>query len=446
VQVPSIASNIRLLRGLFFTSVKRDLLNSIAEATTTPTPLSHDEYELPREIRTVRINRLKARRVLSSNDVATKRKHSVFAQLHNETKGWGGAALRRGFVAKGHGGQRRAFKVKLIGEGVNDYSGPYREVFTDALAEILNVDNQGRGTLGVLDPTPNNVTEIGEKRDLFMFSLNGRDLGIFENHKPALSDEERRIRASFSSLMAPRDETSREVEEALIFLGRLTGTAFRHGIALDLPLPLESVWKAMVEEPTSEPNRLQEVDTLANRQHGHEHGRSALLWWQQRMLNAYVEGLSNVLPVEVLTLLSGKELRDIVCGNPEVDVDLLRRVVEYEGYEESDPVIQYFWDTLREFTNDERKSFLQFVWARNRLPMKESDFDAPFKIQKDTSSNNCDQALPSASTCFFSLALPEYSNQKLLKDKLLFAINNVATMETDFQTNSAEIAEGYRAF
>jgi hypothetical protein len=120
------------------------------------TPLSHDEYELPREIRTVRINRLKARRVLSSNDVATKRKHSFFAQLHNETKGWGGAALRRGFVAKGHGGQNRAFKVKLIGEGVNDYSGPYREVFTDALAEVLNVDNPGRGTLGVLDPTPNN--------------------------------------------------------------------------------------------------------------------------------------------------------------------------------------------------------------------------------------------------------------------------------------------------
>jgi hypothetical protein len=85
-----------------------------------------------------------------------------------------------------------------------------------------------------------------------------RDLGAFENHKPALSDEERRIRASFSSLTAPRDETSREVEEALIFLGRLTRTAFRHGIALDLPLPLESVWKAMVEEPTSEPNRLQE--------------------------------------------------------------------------------------------------------------------------------------------------------------------------------------------
>jgi hypothetical protein len=77
--------------------------------------------------------------------------------------------------------------------------------------------------------------------------------------------------------------------------------------------------------------------------------------------------------------------------------------------------------------------------------MKESDFDAPFKIQKDNGSDG-DQALPSASTCFFSLTLPEYKSKEHLKEKLLFAINNVTTMETDFQTNSAEIAEGYRAF
>ena len=447
VQVPSIASKIRSSRGLIFSSVKRDLLQSITEATTTPTPLSHDEYELPREIRTVRLNRLKARRVMPGSDAASKRKHSVFAQLHNETKGWGGAALRRGFVAKGHGGQKRAFKVKLIGEGVNDYSGPYREAFTDALSEVLNVDSQGGGSLAVLDPTPNKASEIGENRGLSMFSLNGRDANAFATGKPAFSLEERRIRESFSSLTAARDEASREVEEALVFLGRIAGTAFRHGIPLDLPVPLESVWKGIVEEPSSDEKRLYEMDMLASRQHVDGDGRSPLLLWQQRMLNSFVEGLSNVLPVEILPILSGEELRDMMCGNPDVDVDLLRRVVEYEGYEESDAVIQYFWDTLREFTNDERKSFLQFVWARNRLPMKESDFDAPFKIQRDNSNNdNGDKALPSASTCFFSLALPEYSSQVQLKEKLLFAINNVTTMETDFQTNSAEIAEGYRAF
>ena len=86
-------------------------LESVILATATPTPLSHDEYELPREIRTVRVNRLKARRVMAGPDLRLKRKHSAFAQLQNETGSWGGAALRRAFVAKGHGGQKRRSKL-----------------------------------------------------------------------------------------------------------------------------------------------------------------------------------------------------------------------------------------------------------------------------------------------------------------------------------------------
>jgi hypothetical protein len=94
------------------------------DATTTPTLLSHDEYEFPREIRTVRSNHLKTARAMLGDGRSAKRMYTVFSQFLSETKNWGGASLCRGFVAKGHGGQKRAFKVKLIGEGVNDYSGP----------------------------------------------------------------------------------------------------------------------------------------------------------------------------------------------------------------------------------------------------------------------------------------------------------------------------------
>jgi HECT-domain (ubiquitin-transferase) len=256
------------------------------------------------------------------------------------------------------------------------------------------------------------------------------------------------LRQNFASVVTARDECSREVEEALVFLGRITGTAFRHGIPLDLPFAMNSVWKSLAEESASEDEKLKELDYLAYRLRSSSSERDIqpLLQWQQRMLNSFVEGLGNVLPVEVFPLFTGEELRDTLCGNPEVDVDLLKRVVEYEGYDPDDAVIDYFWQTLREISNDERKQFLQFVWARNRLPIRESDFEAPFKIQKDAvnTGDRADQALPSASTCF-SLTLPSYSCQEILKAKLLFAINNVTTMETDFQTNSAEISEGYRA-
>jgi len=322
--------------------------------------------------------------------------------------------------------------------------GPYREAFTDALSEILQVGSSGNGSLGVLDPTPNNESNIGEKRDLFMFSLNNIDWSKLSNVNQSLTCTERSIRLSFSSLIFTGDESSREVEEALVFLGRLTGTAFRHGIPLDLQLPLDSVWKPMAEEESAD-DGLKELDSLAYQQNGNCEEKSMLMLWQQRMLNSFIDGISSVLPAEIFSIFTGEELRDLFCGNPDIDVDMLRRVVEYEGYKESDKVIEFFWEILREFTNEERKRFLQFVWARNRLPLKESEFDAPFKIQKDN-GNDGDQALPSASTCFFSLSLPEYKCKKHMKEKLLFAINNVTTMETDFQTNSAEIAEGYRTF
>lgn len=98
-------------------------------------------------------------------------------------------------------------------------------------------------------------------------------------------------------------------------------------------------------------------------------------------------------------------------------------------------------------TTSERKVFLQFVWARNRLPLKESDFDAPFKIQKDTKPVNKDSGdypLPSASTCFFSLTLPDYPEKEMLRQKLLYAIQHVTTMESDYITNDAEVGEGWR--
>lgn len=447
-QPSSIASRVRSFRSLFFRSVKRLLLDSITEATTTPTPLSHDEYELPREIRTVRINRLKAIRAMAGDDNGAKRKHSVFSQLHNETRSWGGAALRRGFVAKGHGGQKRAFKVKLIGEGVNDYSGPYREAFTDAAQEVTAVDGAGHGALGVLEPTPNNFSDVGENRELFMFSTGDRDIVGQDDATAMVSVEEARIRECFASLTAVRNESSREVEESLVFLGRMSGTACRHGITVDLPLPLNTAWKALVEETSDCSERLHEVDLMAFRQldDSIEFSVPPLLCWQQRMLNSFVEGMSNVLPVEIFPLFTGVELRDILCGNPDVDVELLRRVVEYEGYEESDDVVAFFWEALREMSNEERKKFLQFVWARTRLPMKESDFDAPFKIQRDSvnAGTDVDMALPSASTCFFSLTLPNYSSKKVLKEKLLFAIENVCTMESDYVTNDAEVGEGWR--
>ena len=449
VQFTSGSSIVKRNRHLLFHGTKIRFLRGIMDATITPTALGHDEYELPRDIRTVRVNRLKASRAMKSSDSIAKRKFSVFSQLQAELKGSGGAALRRSYVAKGHGGQKRAFKVKFVGEGVNDYSGPYREVFADANEEILAVEsdpsNEGYGVLGVLDPSPNNVMSVGENRDLYLFSSNGKDLAsdlaVFSQ---SASLYEKRIRMHFSTFMVAQDETAREIEESITFLGRFVGTAFRHGIPMDLPLSHLLVWDPICGKFHKEGDVMAQIDLISSK---HSMDFAPTLLWQYCMLNCFMSGFKSVVPIEPMYLLEGEELRSEICGSSSVDISVLKRIVEYEGYTGDEPVISFLWDSLLEdFTHEDRKNFLQFVWARKRLPSRESGFESTFKIQKDVKNDGekADLALPGASTCFFTLCLPPYTSKSILQDKLRFAIYNVRTMETDFQTNSSEIAEGYR--
>ena len=89
-----------------------------------------------------------------------------------------------------------------------------------------------------------------------------------------------------------------------------------------------------------------------------------------------------------------------------------------------------------------------FVWARSNLPSRMADFEQPFKLQADSKSagkpqEEVDLYLPTASTCFFSLSLPAYSSKGSLKDKLLKACSASPNMDSDFNTNASELAEGW---
>jgi hypothetical protein len=128
---PCFARRLRSFRRLLFNHTKTQFWDEVLEATTTPTPLHQDEYEDPREIHNIGINRVKATatRLAAIPQVHDRVKQSVFGQLKDSLKKWGDTSFRRSYLGKGHGGQRRAFKVKFHGEGVNDYGGPYRAVF-----------------------------------------------------------------------------------------------------------------------------------------------------------------------------------------------------------------------------------------------------------------------------------------------------------------------------
>ncbi|CAF1287564.1 unnamed protein product [Didymodactylos carnosus] len=116
-----------------------------------------------------------------------------------------------------------------------------------------------------------------------------------------------------------------------------------------------------------------------------------------RQIEFIRQGLWSIVPCNFLSLFTASELEEAVCGKGQFDVELLKRNTYYDSDNSQDlPHIQRFWTVLSEMFNDEqKKSFLTFVWGRSTLPSRDEDFTSKFKINAYyTSSGEVDKALP----------------------------------------------------
>jgi hypothetical protein len=267
------------------------------------------------------------------------------------------------------------------------------------------------------------------------------------------------------------------------FLGLLFGSCIRTGVRLTLDLPA-FVWKALVEEPLSRAD-LAAVDTYAAESlrfietcdaatfaiegaveqtftttlsNGtvvelKEKGAATKVSYETRgeyeslvlaarlsehklQIDAIRRGMAKVVPLELLPLMTWKEIEVAICGKPEIDIDLLRRHTRYsESIPPNAPYIEYFWNVLRSFDQDMRRLFIRFAWAQDRLPADDAEFVRsrtrllikPAAVKR----NNPDLALPTSDTCFFNLVLPAYSSEEVMRAKLLKAISTAMSMDAD---------------
>jgi hypothetical protein len=70
----------------------------------------------------------------------------------------------------------------------------------------------------------------------------------------------------------------------------------------------------------------------------------------------------------------------MVCGNPEIDLEVLRKHTVYNSISATSSLVKYFWQTMESFNTEERQMFLRFVWGRSRLPVSEGDWVQQFTI------------------------------------------------------------------
>jgi hypothetical protein len=145
--------------------------------------------------------------------------------------------------------------------------------------------------------------------------------------------------------------------------------------------------------------------------------------------------LLSVFPFSgILSLFTWQQFETLITGTQEIDDELLKRRTRYENYNEDDEVIRTFWKVLQSFSQQERRLFLRFVWGRETLP---ASYEWKQGEEMIVSRFYCDNhLLPQASTCFFSLKLPPYSNENVMRKKLLLAITNCSMLDTDFNTST----------
>lgn len=139
------------------------------------------------------------------------------------------------------------------------------------------------------------------------------------------------------------------------------------------------------------------------------------------------QGISEVIPMPLLSLFTPQDFEWRVCGKPMIDMNLLKRHTQYSGgYSATTPVITYFWKLLDSFSFEERVLFIRFVWAQERIPADDQEFvrtSTRFLINPYVGATNPDRIYPKANTCFFNLILPEYTSFNVLKEKFTTCIH-----------------------
>ncbi|XP_064460486.1 ubiquitin-protein ligase E3B-like isoform X2 [Ornithodoros turicata] len=164
---------------------------------------------------------------------------------------------------------------------------------------------------------------------------------------------------------------------------------------------------------------------------------------------AFLRGFRSIINPEWLTMFSTPELQRLISGdNTPIDLQDLRRHTKYfGGFHNNHRLVNWLWDILeRDFTAEEHRLFLKFVTSCSKPPLLGfAHLEPPFSIRCVEVSDDQDTGdtiasvirgfftirkkdpvnrLPTSSTCFNLLKLPNYQKKSTLREKLRYAITS----------------------
>ncbi|XP_014675681.1 PREDICTED: LOW QUALITY PROTEIN: probable E3 ubiquitin-protein ligase HECTD4 [Priapulus caudatus] len=342
-----------------------------------------------------------------------------------------------------------AFNVRYTGEEVHGTSGSFRHFLSQVTRELHSP------LLSLLLPCPSGAV--------------GRNKGMYVLRPGAMSCAEERL---------------------LVFFGQLLGITVRADIPLALDM-LPVFWKAILCCHIDVNAELPEVDLLTDKyckkllslateqdfsemceQEGGQvrfvyrtlsgdevqlcpNGHNTLLSWHNRQqfveavlglrateltsrerVTAIRAGMASIIPLQLLTIMSPADMELRTCGKFFVNLSFLKTHTMYQvGLTESDKHIEYFWNALERFSQDELCKFVKFACNQERIPMmcpcrdgsQETAHVPPYPMKiapPDGRAGSADSRHVRVETCMFMVKLPQYSCQEVMTERLLAAIHS----------------------
>lgn len=170
--------------------------------------------------------------------------------------------------------------------------------------------------------------------------------------------------------------------------------------------------------------------TLSNRAAYCDAAESYQLAAYDDAIAAMRRGLGNVVPFRVLAnLFTAREVERMVCGDPSIDVETLRRHTKYASpFSETHPQIQRFWRVFSTWAPVDRSRYCRFIYGRSRLPLKDEDWQhahhiAPLNATTSATGRRL-KPFPIGHACFQKLELGLWmQTDEELHDALLTSIH-----------------------
>jgi len=140
-------------------------------------------------------------------------------------------------------------------------------------------------------------------------------------------------------------------------------------------------------------------------------------------LSSFMDGFTQHINVSKhMRLFSLSELQLLIGGVPDIDIKELLKEATFGGFVSKSDQVEWLSQVLEEFDHEKLSKFLGFVSGCCCMPV--DGLKPPLMITR--MEDGTDRSLPKAHTCFNQLVIPRYSSAEVLKERLLYALENAS--------------------